>query len=151
MRWSVRHKDAFSCQVWSHHLMHYTSLEIICSVILFVSNQTVTGDTIVSSKASAAAAVRRAQKEAESKSSSERDGSSLALAGVEVPEPVFFCSIEPPTLAKQAGKNIVHRSSADHFPNRLQQVEGLKSQWDLSNRSGACTQLPAKRRPQSES
>lgn len=64
--------------------------------------QTVTGDTIVSSKASAAAAVRRAQKEAESKSSSERDGSSLALAGVEVPEPVFFCSIEPPTLAKQA-------------------------------------------------
>ncbi|KAI2664611.1 Ribosome-releasing factor 2, mitochondrial [Labeo rohita] len=64
--------------------------------------QTVTGDTIVSSKASAAAAVRRAEKEAESKSSSHRESSSLALAGVEVPEPVFFCSIEPPTLAKQA-------------------------------------------------
>ncbi|XP_067262248.1 ribosome-releasing factor 2, mitochondrial [Chanodichthys erythropterus] len=64
--------------------------------------QTVTGDTIVSSKASAAAAVRRAQKEAESKRSSHRDSSSLVLAGVEVPEPVFFCSIEPPTMAKQA-------------------------------------------------
>ncbi|XP_051749482.1 ribosome-releasing factor 2, mitochondrial isoform X1 [Ctenopharyngodon idella] len=64
--------------------------------------QTVTGDTIVSSKASAAAAVRRAQKEAESKRSSHRESSSLVLAGVEVPEPVFFCSIEPPTMAKQA-------------------------------------------------
>ncbi|XP_026104381.1 ribosome-releasing factor 2, mitochondrial isoform X1 [Carassius auratus] len=64
--------------------------------------QTVTGDTIVSSKASAAAAVRRAQNEAENKSSSHRESSSLALAGVEVPEPVFFCSIEPPTLAKLA-------------------------------------------------
>ncbi|XP_056314035.1 ribosome-releasing factor 2, mitochondrial [Danio aesculapii] len=60
--------------------------------------QTVTGDTIVSSKASAAAAVRLAQAEAENRSSSH----SVALAGVEVPEPVFFCSIEPPTMAKQA-------------------------------------------------
>lgn len=60
--------------------------------------QTVTGDTIVSSKASAAAAIRRAQAEAESMSNSH----SAALAGVEVPEPVFFCSIEPPTMAKQA-------------------------------------------------
>ncbi|KAG1937567.1 ribosome-releasing factor 2, mitochondrial isoform X1 [Pimephales promelas] len=64
--------------------------------------QTVTGDTIVSSKASAAAAVRRAQKEAESKGSLHRESTSLVLAGVEVPEPVFFCSIEPPTMAKQA-------------------------------------------------
>lgn len=60
--------------------------------------QTVTGDTIVSSKASAAAAARRA-----------RDGggavaeyASVVLSGVEVPEPVFFCTIEPPTMAKQA-------------------------------------------------
>uniref|UniRef100_A0A9J7Y2A3 GTP dependent ribosome recycling factor mitochondrial 2 n=2 Tax=Cyprinus carpio TaxID=7962 RepID=A0A9J7Y2A3_CYPCA len=74
----------------------------ICSIILCVSSQTVTGDTIVSSKASAAAAVRRAQNEAGNKSSSHRESNSLALAGVEVPEPVFFCSIEPPTLAKLA-------------------------------------------------
>lgn len=107
-----------------------------------------TGDTIVSSKASAAAAVRRAEKEAESKSSSHRESSSLALAGVEVPEPVFFCSIEPPTLAKQAGKNIENKSSAVNFPSRLQQVERLKSRYS-SNRSGACAQLPAERRPQS--
>ncbi|KTF83583.1 hypothetical protein cypCar_00010109 [Cyprinus carpio] len=66
------------------------------------ARKTVTGDTIVSSKASAAAAVRRAQNEAGNKSSSHRESNSLALAGVEVPEPVFFCSIEPPTLAKLA-------------------------------------------------
>uniref|UniRef100_A0A9J8ARL0 GTP dependent ribosome recycling factor mitochondrial 2 n=2 Tax=Cyprinus carpio TaxID=7962 RepID=A0A9J8ARL0_CYPCA len=76
--------------------------KIVCSIILCVSSQTVTGDTIVSSKASAAAAVRRAQNEAGNKSSSHRESNSLALAGVEVPEPVFFCSIEPPTLAKLA-------------------------------------------------
>ncbi|XP_056602805.1 ribosome-releasing factor 2, mitochondrial [Triplophysa dalaica] len=62
---------------------------------------TVTGDTIVSSKASAAAALRRAQNETKSDKSSHRE-SSLVLAGVEVPEPVFFCSIEPPSMAKQA-------------------------------------------------
>ncbi|XP_073717237.1 ribosome-releasing factor 2, mitochondrial isoform X2 [Misgurnus anguillicaudatus] len=63
--------------------------------------QTVTGDTIVSSKASAAAAVKRAENEAEDNRSSHRESSSLVLAGVEVPEPVFFCSIEPPSMAKQ--------------------------------------------------
>uniref|UniRef100_A0A3P8XAH7 Elongation factor G2 n=1 Tax=Esox lucius TaxID=8010 RepID=A0A3P8XAH7_ESOLU len=62
--------------------------------------QTATGDTIVSSKASAAAASRRAHEEGDRKASGEQV--SLVLAGVEVPEPVFFCSIEPPTMAKQA-------------------------------------------------
>ncbi|KAF5893994.1 ribosome-releasing factor 2, mitochondrial, partial [Clarias magur] len=64
--------------------------------------QTVTGDTIVSSKASAAAAARRAHNKAEEKKASTREMNSLVLAGVEVPEPVFFCSIEPPSMAKQA-------------------------------------------------
>ncbi|KAK3526908.1 hypothetical protein QTP86_004704 [Hemibagrus guttatus] len=65
--------------------------------------QTVTGDTIVSSKASAAAAVRRAHNKVDEKRTSSRQPqSSLLLAGVEVPEPVFFCSIEPPSMAKQA-------------------------------------------------
>ncbi|XP_051552500.1 ribosome-releasing factor 2, mitochondrial isoform X2 [Myxocyprinus asiaticus] len=64
--------------------------------------QTVTGDTIVSSKASAAAAVQRAHAETESERDSHRESNSLVLAGVEVPEPVFFCSIEPPSMAKQA-------------------------------------------------
>ncbi|XP_077477996.1 ribosome-releasing factor 2, mitochondrial [Stigmatopora argus] len=54
--------------------------------------QTVTGDTIVSSKASAAGAARQAASEG-------RKG--VALSGVEVPDPVFFCTIEPPTMAKQ--------------------------------------------------
>ncbi|XP_067107103.1 ribosome-releasing factor 2, mitochondrial [Osmerus mordax] len=66
--------------------------------------QTVTGDTIVSSKASAVAAARRAQNEGEGERRRGKGGgeqSSLVLAGVEVPDPVFFCSIEPPTMSKQ--------------------------------------------------
>ncbi|XP_077354395.1 ribosome-releasing factor 2, mitochondrial [Festucalex cinctus] len=56
--------------------------------------QAVTGDTIVSSKASAAAAAaRRAQTE---------DRTGVVLSGVEVPDPVFFCTIEAPTMAKQS-------------------------------------------------
>lgn len=61
--------------------------------------QTATGDTIVSSKSAAAAASRRAIRAEEKKEKkSEED---LVLAGVEIPEPVFFCTIEPPSVAKQ--------------------------------------------------
>uniref|UniRef100_UPI0037E89F9E ribosome-releasing factor 2, mitochondrial isoform X2 n=1 Tax=Semicossyphus pulcher TaxID=241346 RepID=UPI0037E89F9E len=63
--------------------------------------QTVTGDTIVSSKASAAAAARRAQNEG-SAGKKRGEHASVILSGVEVPDPVFFCTIEPPTMAKQA-------------------------------------------------
>uniref|UniRef100_A0A1A8M876 Ribosome-releasing factor 2, mitochondrial n=2 Tax=Nothobranchius pienaari TaxID=704102 RepID=A0A1A8M876_9TELE len=62
--------------------------------------QTITGDTIVSSKASAAAAARRAQND--SGTERNREQANIVLSGVEVPDPVFFCTIEPPTLAKQA-------------------------------------------------
>ncbi|XP_015254800.1 PREDICTED: ribosome-releasing factor 2, mitochondrial [Cyprinodon variegatus] len=63
--------------------------------------QTVTGDTIVSSKASAAAALCRAQND--SGVGKKRGGQAdIILSGVEVPDPVFFCTIEPPTMAKQA-------------------------------------------------
>ncbi|NXK39841.1 RRF2M factor, partial [Piprites chloris] len=60
--------------------------------------QSATGDTIVSSRASAVAAARRAGRDAGEKRS---DTNSLLLAGVEVPDPVFFCTIEPPSMAKQ--------------------------------------------------
>ncbi|XP_069024567.1 ribosome-releasing factor 2, mitochondrial [Embiotoca jacksoni] len=63
--------------------------------------QTVTGDTIVSSKASAAAAARRAQKDGGA-GRKHGEHASIVLSGVEVPDPVFFCTIEPPTMAKQA-------------------------------------------------
>lgn len=68
-----------------------------------LSLKTVTGDTIVSSKASAAAAARRAQTDsgAEKKRG---EHASVVLSGVEVPDPVFFCTIEPPTMAKQTGQ-----------------------------------------------
>ncbi|NXP45906.1 RRF2M factor, partial [Heliornis fulica] len=61
--------------------------------------QSATGDTIVSSKASAVAAARRAGRDAGEKSTS--DIESLLLAGVEIPDPVFFCTIESPSVAKQ--------------------------------------------------
>ncbi|KAM4720417.1 ribosome-releasing factor 2, mitochondrial [Anableps anableps] len=63
--------------------------------------QTVTGDTIVSSKASAAAAARRAQNDS-GKGKKRGEHAGIVLSGVEVPDPVFFCTIEPPTMAKQA-------------------------------------------------
>ncbi|XP_037085413.1 ribosome-releasing factor 2, mitochondrial-like [Pollicipes pollicipes] len=48
-----------------------------------------TGDTLTASQSAAAAARRRAGA-----------AGSAALLGVPVPEPVFFCSVEPPSLAK---------------------------------------------------
>ncbi|NXF93646.1 RRF2M factor, partial [Eubucco bourcierii] len=63
--------------------------------------QSATGDTIVSSKASAVAAARRAGRDAGGENRSRSDVESLLLAGVEVPDPVFFCTIEPPSMAKQ--------------------------------------------------
>uniref|UniRef100_A0A8D2B3A7 Ribosome-releasing factor 2, mitochondrial n=1 Tax=Sciurus vulgaris TaxID=55149 RepID=A0A8D2B3A7_SCIVU len=63
--------------------------------------QTATGDTIVSSKSSALAAAHQAKWEGEKKHKQNRDAERLLLAGVEIPEPVFFCTIEPPSVAKQ--------------------------------------------------
>ncbi|XP_059132249.1 ribosome-releasing factor 2, mitochondrial isoform X2 [Peromyscus eremicus] len=63
--------------------------------------QTATGDTIVSSKSSALAAARRAGRGEEKKHGRNSEAESLLLAGVEIPEPVFFCTIEPPSVAKQ--------------------------------------------------
>ncbi|XP_059949029.1 ribosome-releasing factor 2, mitochondrial isoform X2 [Mesoplodon densirostris] len=62
---------------------------------------TATGDTIVSSKSSALAACRRAEREGEKKHRQNNEAERLLLAGVEIPEPVFFCTIEPPSVAKQ--------------------------------------------------
>lgn len=67
--------------------------------------QSATGDTIVSSKASAVAAARRAGREVGRKPDSESEVDNLVLAGVEIPEPVFFCTIEPPSMAKQPDLN----------------------------------------------
>ncbi|KAM4875869.1 ribosome-releasing factor 2, mitochondrial isoform 1-T2 [Thomomys bottae] len=62
---------------------------------------TATGDTIVASKSSALAAARRAEKAGVKKHRQNSDAERLLLAGVEIPEPVFFCTIEPPSMAKQ--------------------------------------------------
>ncbi|MXQ81050.1 hypothetical protein E5288_WYG012782 [Bos mutus] len=62
---------------------------------------TATGDTIVSSRSSALAASRRAKREGEKKQKENNEAERLLLAGVEIPEPVFFCTVEPPSMAKQ--------------------------------------------------
>lgn len=77
--------------------------------------QTVTGDTITSSKSSAAAAARRAQNDGGSEGKKHKEQASVVLSGVEVPDPVFFCTIEPPTMAKQA--------DLDHALNCLQRED----------------------------
>lgn len=64
--------------------------------------QTVTGDTIVSSKASAAAAASRRAQNNSGTGRKHAEHAGIVLSGVEVPDPVFFCTIEPPTMAKQA-------------------------------------------------
>ncbi|XP_027257475.1 ribosome-releasing factor 2, mitochondrial isoform X4 [Cricetulus griseus] len=76
--------------------------------------QTATGDTIVSSKSSALAAARRAGR-GEKKPGKNSETESLLLAGVEIPEPVFFCTIEPPSVAKQP--------DLDHALERLQRED----------------------------
>lgn len=62
---------------------------------------TATGDTLVSSKSSALAAARRAEREGEKKHRQNSEAERLLLAGVEIPEPVFFCTIEPSSVSKQ--------------------------------------------------
>lgn len=63
--------------------------------------QSATGDTIVSSKASAVAAARQAGRDVGSKRGQSSGVDNLLLAGIEIPEPVFFCTIEPPSMARQ--------------------------------------------------
>ncbi|XP_047586423.1 ribosome-releasing factor 2, mitochondrial isoform X2 [Lutra lutra] len=65
------------------------------------TERTATGDTIASSKSSALAAARRAEREGEKQHRQNSEAERLLLAGVEIPEPVFFCTIEPPSVARQ--------------------------------------------------
>ncbi|XP_033618690.1 ribosome-releasing factor 2, mitochondrial [Fukomys damarensis] len=71
--------------------------------------QTATGDTLVSSKSSALAAARRAEREGEKQQRQSSAAERLLLAGVEIPEPVFFCTIEPPSGARQPGTVLVYQ------------------------------------------
>uniref|UniRef100_A0A8C4MIA8 Ribosome-releasing factor 2, mitochondrial n=1 Tax=Equus asinus TaxID=9793 RepID=A0A8C4MIA8_EQUAS len=86
--------DAITMYLPSPEERDYEFLHLVCL-------QTATGDTIVSSKSSALAAARRAEREGEKKHRRNSEAERLLLAGVEIPEPVFFCTIEPPSMAKQ--------------------------------------------------
>ena len=64
-----------------------------------MSLQTSTGDTLVSSQKSAVYAAKSYQN---SSTDENRDQVLLpVLAGMDIPDPVFFCSIEPPSLSYQ--------------------------------------------------
>ena len=71
-----------------------------------------TGDTLVSSHQAAKVAKRKYQKATENKNGQHKgyeesgnldssDTSGPVLAGLAVPEAVFFCSVEPPSMAYQ--------------------------------------------------
>lgn len=49
------------------------------------------------------AAARRAGRNVKSARGQDKEVQNLLLAGIEIPEPVFFCTIEPPSMAKQPG------------------------------------------------
>ena len=65
----------------------------------FMLLQTSTGDTLVSSQKTATSAAQSYQN---SRTEGSSDPATLpVLAGMDIPDPVFFCSIEPPSLAYQ--------------------------------------------------
>uniref|UniRef100_A0A8C8W7I8 GTP dependent ribosome recycling factor mitochondrial 2 n=1 Tax=Peromyscus maniculatus bairdii TaxID=230844 RepID=A0A8C8W7I8_PERMB len=100
--------------------------------------QTATGDTIVSSKSSALAAARRAGR-GEKRHGRSSEAESLLLAGVEIPEPVFFCTIEPPSVAKQP--------DLDHALERLQREDpSLKVRLDPDSGQVRILLLPRRER-----
>ncbi|XP_041351728.1 ribosome-releasing factor 2, mitochondrial-like [Gigantopelta aegis] len=70
-------------------------------VLIAGLKQTYTGDTITSSQSSARAAAREFHKTKATDARNSEELGAPILAGVEVPTPVFFCSVEPPTMALQ--------------------------------------------------
>lgn len=110
--------SVFWCGVFLFHIP-FSHSSVSCGS-LGVDLQSATGDTIVSSKASAVAAARRAGRDAAGEKRSTSNVESLLLAGVEIPDPVFFCTIEPPSMAKQQGtmqlpSNITRYSTNEIF------------------------------------
>ena len=79
---------------------------LICSILcsnsstpinMYFSIQTVTGDVLVQS----AAAAKAVRKGLESKG--DQADLPVVLQGLKIPEPAFFCTIEPATAAQQTG------------------------------------------------
>ena len=67
--------------------------------------QTITGDTLTSNQSTAKSAILAFKKGHSDHQESDNDGEDdelqPLLSGLVVPDPVFFCSIEPPSLAYQ--------------------------------------------------
>lgn len=74
------------------------------------------------------AAAQKAEKDVRSNCGQTRGVENLLLAGVEIPEPVFFCTIEPPSMARQPGimpwlKQLILSSA--HSPEEVQVFSGV--------------------------
>ncbi len=65
--------------------------------------QTVTGDTLVSSKSALNAAQRTWKRRSKSTEETASADKVPMLGGLDIPQPVFFCTIEPTSQAYQAG------------------------------------------------
>ena len=74
-------------------------------ILLIVCFQTITGDTLTTNLSAAnsakKAATKKAQKITQDSEQTEIESSSPVLAGLLIPDPVFFCSIEIESLAYQ--------------------------------------------------
>lgn len=80
---------------------------------------TITGDLITTN----AVALKQAQKNMEKDKSTESD-SDILISGMVIPDPVFFCSIEPPSLSKQVSLDIALRELEREDPSlRVKQDE----------------------------
>jgi len=102
----MQERDLEKDEIWSV-LAHVFSRKLYMSYAIYhalihmclMLKQTSTGDTLVSSQKSANSAAKSFQ------NSSAEGSSDVAvlpvLAGMDIPDPVFFCSIEPPSLAYQ--------------------------------------------------
>ena len=91
--------------VYSDDFKHIKEVECGDIAVLGGLKETITGDTLVSSMKFA------------------HSHSDLNLPGVEVPDPVFFCSIEPPSLSKQKALEQALRNLTREDPSLRLQVD----------------------------
>ena len=107
-----------------HSLTITVHLEIDYSLVS-AHIQTVTGDTIVRSAAAAKQAVREEHRAGEG-----GEGRQLVLPGPPVPEPMFFCTIEPESAAYQNGcSHTTHTHTHTHTHTFLSSL--LPQSWSM--------------------
>lgn len=68
---------------------------------------TITGDTLVFKNVAKSVVVEGNNAEEDAAAADEEDNETTTMAGIEVPEPVFYCSIEAPSMSKMKQLEVV--------------------------------------------